>query len=128
MTRNEVNDYLSLNTVSAKRRRKQTKAERKKALRRGAKLRRIRKYRSKVKRAKGPGMKATIMLPDGKRKKIRKKFYITTWDSKGNPTGTLWYTSAQPDKEELEAYRQKYGVKHPMQLAIKKDMAAKRKR
>lgn len=118
MTAAERQQYILLNTVSAKRRRKQTKAERKKMMRRGAKLRRIRKKRSKIRRARGPGMKATILLPGGKRKKIRKKFYIATWDSRGNSTGTLWYTSAKPDKDEMLAYRQKYGVKHPLQLPI----------
>ena len=42
----------------------------------------------------------------------------------------LWYTSAKPDKDEMEVYRLKWGVKHPLQLAIvdEKVMAKKKKR
>lgn len=128
MSREERHDFIEANTsFSAARRKRETKAERKKKERRAKKLRRIRKYRSAVKRAK-KGQRSVIWLPDGKKKIVRKKFYIQTWDSRGNPTGTLWYTSAKPSKEEMEAYSKLHKVKHPMKLAKVNSEQMKKKR
>lgn len=77
----------------------------------------LRKKRGPVLKSKA-GRKASVSLPGGKRKAIKKKFYFTLFDSKGNKLGQHWMATKKPSKDTLAAYEKKNGVKHPFMLPI----------
>lgn len=106
---------------------KMTEADRRKMEKSGKKNRKLRNFRSKWKTSP-TGKKSSVRLPDGKTKKVKKKFYFSTYDSKGNFLGTMWFLKNKVNKSTTDAYKEKYGVKHPSLLPAKDDatIAAKK--
>ena len=101
---------------------KMTEADRRKMEKSGKKNRKLRNFRSKWKTSQ-TGKKSSVRLPDGKTKKVKKKFYFSTYDSKGNFLGTMWFLKNKVNKSTIDAYKEKYGVKHPSLLPAKDDKA-----
>ena len=82
-----------------------------------AKNRKKRKKRGPVLRSK-KGKMASVVLPGGKRKTIKKKYYFTTLDSKGKKMGQHWMATRRPSRKAVEAYKNKHGVPHPFALPV----------
>jgi len=82
-----------------------------------AKNRKKRKKRGPVLRSK-KGKMASVVLPGGKRKTIKKKYYFTTLDSKGKKMGQHWMATRRPSRKSVEAYKNKHGVPHPFALPV----------
>lgn len=114
LSKDEVSE-LRASTVSAVK--KMTMADQKKMERNAARNRRLRRRRGPVLRSK-TGKQESVMLPGGKRKLIKKKFYFTTFDAKGNKLGQHWMSTKRPTKKALESYEQRNGVKHPFLLPV----------
>ena len=116
MSPKERRDFVTDNrTVSAKKRPKMSKSARAKAKRRATINRKRRRFRTEMKKSK-KGMRGSVNTPKG-RKKVRKKFYFNTYDSKGKFLGSYWFTSNRPSPQSRKAYKEKYGMKHPADLA-----------
>jgi hypothetical protein len=99
--------------VSAKKRRKMSKAERIAKERKAAKNRKKRKYRTRVFKSK-KGMKARGVGG----KMIRKRFFVVTYDATGRSLGALWFATAKPSDMAKEEHLAKYGIKHPLTLPV----------
>jgi hypothetical protein len=105
--------------VSAK---KITEADRRKMEKSAKKNRKLRSFRSEWKKS-ATGKKGVVRLPDGKTRKVRKKFYFSTYDSKGNFLGTMWFLKNRVNKSTQDNYKAKHNVKHPSLLPAKNDKA-----
>lgn len=101
---------------------KMTDADRRKMEKSAKKNRKLRRFRSEWKKS-STGKKGVIMLPGGKKKMVRKKFYFSTYDSKGNFLGTMWFIKNRVNPTTQEAYKKKWGAKHPAALGAKNDKA-----
>lgn len=113
MTPAERRDYLKQRVLTAKRRRKMSKAERITKQRKAVKNRKRRKYRSRIFKSRR-GMKARGI--DGK--VIRKRFFVVTYDANGNTLGTLWFSTPKPTEAAQTEHLAQHGIKHPMLLPV----------
>ncbi len=110
-------------TLSAKRRRKMSKAERIKTEKRAKKNRKLRRFRGPWKKSKkGQKAIATTTAPDGKvtTKRIRKKFYFDMYGADGNHMGLYWSVTPRVSKDKLKSYKEEHGTKHPAALPVKR--------
>jgi len=83
-----------------------------------------RKYRGPWRRSR-KGHKGAVLLKNGDKKTVNKRFYFTTYASNGDNMGTFWFTSTKVNSDTVKQYKKVYGVKHPAKLPVVHDKGKK---